>query len=50
MVIFAESGVEWLVHVLAGEARARTAEEEIALPAGNSLTSEPTAYAARTFR
>jgi environmental stress-induced protein Ves len=37
MVIFAESGVEWLVHVFAGEARARTAEQEIALPAGSSL-------------
>ena len=40
MVIFAESGVEWLVHVFAGEARARTAEEEIALPAGSSLKIE----------
>ncbi|MGH8171600.1 MAG: HutD/Ves family protein [Rhodanobacteraceae bacterium] len=37
MVIFPESGAEWLVHVLAGEAHARTSHENIALETGSSL-------------
>ena len=37
MVIFPETGVEWLVHVLAGDAHARSAESAVELPAGSSL-------------
>lgn len=37
MVIFPETGVEWLVHVFAGDAHARSAESEVELPAGSSL-------------
>jgi uncharacterized protein len=37
MVIFPETGVEWLVHVFAGDAHARSGESGVALPAGSSL-------------
>ena len=37
MVIFPEDGVEWLVHAFAGDAHARSAQQEIALPAGSTL-------------
>ena len=37
MVIFPETGVQWLVHVFAGDAHARSAESEVELPAGSSL-------------
>ena len=37
MVLFPEIGVEWLVHVFAGHASARSAGERLALDAGASL-------------
>ena len=37
MVIFPEDGVEWLVHAFAGDAHARSAQQEISLPAGSTL-------------
>ena len=37
MVIFPEDGVEWLVHAFAGDAHARSAHHEVALPAGSTL-------------
>ena len=37
MVILPEPGVEWLVHVFAGHARARSGSEQLALETGASL-------------
>ena len=37
MVIFPEAGAEWLVHVFSGHARARAAEQSLALELGSSL-------------
>lgn len=37
MLIFPEAGVEWLVHALAGHARARSGGEEVTLDSGASL-------------
>jgi environmental stress-induced protein Ves len=41
MLVFAEAGATWLVHVFAGQASARSADETVAAETGETLVVEP---------